>query len=162
MKILQTVIAFVFVAVIAEGVQLEGSRASDFNLLDQRDRQIRLRDLEGKVVLLIASDDTGSKQNSEWKKATEMYAGRITVLGVADVRKVPFFLKKRFKLDFQKDPATILLDWEGMIFTSYGLAKDVANIVVIDKKGIVRYLYSGSAESSAVERLRGVLDKSLE
>ena len=162
MKIVQLAFAVFLIAVRVEGGQLEGSRASDFTLRDQRDSQISLRDLKGKVVLLIASDDTGAKQNAEWKKAVEKYVGPITVLGVADVRKVPFFLKKRFKQDFQKDPATILLDWEGIIFTSYGLAKDVSNIVVIDKNGIVRYLYSGSAESSAVERLRGVLNKCLE
>ena len=162
MKIGQLVIVLAFIVSVAEAGQPAGSRAPDFALLDQFDKQVSLHDLEGKVVVLIASDDTGSKQNPEWKKAIEQYRGRVTVLGVADVRKVPFFLKSRFKRDFQKDPAVILLDWDGVIFTPYGLAKGVPNIVLIDKKGIVRHLYSGSAEPGAVEGLRAALDKSLE
>jgi peroxiredoxin len=162
MRIANLFLFLVLMAGIAEGGQSAGSRAPDFSLLDQRDNQVSLNRLEGQVVVLIACDDEGTKQNPDWKKAIEQYRNRANIFGVADVRKVPLFLKNKFKRDFQKDASTILLDWEGVIFTSYELAKEVANIVVIDKRGIIRYHYSGRAEPAAVEGLRAALDESLE
>lgn len=162
MKIAQRVMVLALLASVAEAGQLTGSKAPDFALFDQRDRQVTLRHLEGKTVVLIASDDEGAKQNPGWKKAVEPYRERVSVFGVADVRRVPFFLKNRFKREFRQDAATILLDWEGALFTSYGLEKSVSNVVVIDKNGVVRYLHAGGAEQAAVEAFCTELDKSLE
>jgi predicted transcriptional regulator len=162
MKTARVISVLIFMASMAEGGQLLDSRAPDFSLLDQRDRPVSLQQMKEQVVVLIASDNEGSKQNSGWKKALDKYGTRIYVLGVADVRKVPFFLKSKFKRDFQKDPAAILLDWEGVIFSAYGLKQGVPNIILIDKKGILRYLHSGQAEQAAVERFYRELDKTLD
>jgi len=156
------VMAF-FLPAAAESQTLIKAKAPDFSLLDQRDHQVALRQLEGKVVVLVASDKDGTKQNPAWRKAiTERYGERVFIQGVADLRKVPFFLKGSFKRDFQKDPASIILDWNGEIFKAYGLAENVSNIVLIDKKGQVQYLHSGSAEKSAVDDLFREIDRSLE
>jgi predicted transcriptional regulator len=162
MKIALFAVVLAFIISVAEAGQLTGSRAPDFTLHDQRDKQVNLHELEGQVVMLIASDAEGEKQNDEWKKAIGKYRNRVLVFGAADVRKVPFFLKGKYKRRFQKDPASILLDWDGVIFKTYGLAENVSNIVVIDKKGIVRYFHSGKAEPAAVEELSAALEKSLE
>jgi len=164
MKTALMLLAMIVTAGVTEGGQPAiDAKAPDFSLFDQRDNPVTLRQLVGKPVILIASDDEGAKQNPAWRKTiVEKYRERILVIGVADVRKVPFFLKSKFKRDFQKDPATILLDWDGVIFTSYGLEKGVSNIIVIDKKGFQRYFHSGSAEQTAVERLFRVLDTTLE
>ncbi len=138
-------------------------KAPDFSLFDQRDQLITLKHLEGRPIVFIASDKEGRKQNDQWRKIiVEKYGGKIHILGVADVRMVPFFLKSTVKKDFQNDPARIILDWDGVFFVSYGLAKNVSNIVLIDKKGFVRFLYSGSAEPEAVGRLFQEIEKSLE
>ena len=157
----------ILLLIVATGIAQAGqslidAKAPDFSLLDQHGKAFSLKQLEGKPMLLIACDNEGKKQKGDWiKVVTEKYGQQLIVLGVADVRKVPFFLKGKYTRDFQKDPASILLDWDGTIFTSYGLVKDVANIIVIDKKGYVRYLYSGSAERTAVEQLFRELDQSL-
>ncbi len=142
---------------------LINAKAPAFSLSDQHDNQVNLRQLEGKVVILIASDKDGTKQNPAWRKAlTERYGKRILLQGVADLRKVPFFLKASFKRDFQKEPHSIILDWNGEIFKAYGLSENAANIVLIDKKGYVRFLHSGSAETGAVDALFREIDKCLE
>ncbi len=149
--------------VAAESQTSVNAKALAFSLLDQNDHEISLRQFEGKVVVLIASDKDGTKQNPAWRKAlTERYGERIVLQGVADLRKVPFFLKASFKRDFQKEPHSIILDWKGEIFKSYGLAENVSNIVLIDKKGYVRYLHSGSAEQGAVNALFREIDRALE
>ncbi len=158
-------IIFVVLLSAAAGAEsaLINAKAPAFSLLDQNDHEINLRQLEGKVVVLIASDKDGLKQNPAWRKAlTERYGERIFIQGVADLRKVPFFLKASFKREFQKEPHSIILDWKGEIFKSYGLAENFANIILIDKKGYVRYLHSGSAEQGAVNALFREIDRALE
>ncbi len=149
--------------VAAESQTLIDSKAPVFSLMDQRDYEVNLSQFEGRVVVLVASDKNGAKQNAAWRKAVaERYGERVFKLGVADLRKVPFFLKGSFKRDFQKDPDSIILDWSGEIFKAYGLAENVSNIVLIDKKGYVRYLHSGSAEQVAIGDLFREIDRCLE
>lgn len=146
----------------AESSTLIGAKAPEFSLLDQRDKMVTPDQFIGKPVVLVASDKEGMKQNPAWRKAlAERYGGSIIAQGVADVRKVPFFLKGSYKRDFQKDPDSIILDWEGAIFTAYGFAENVANIVLIDREGIVRYVYSGSADKDAIERLFREIERAL-
>ncbi len=148
--------------VLAESGTVVNAKAPGFSLPDQRDNQITLSKLEGRVVVLVASDKEGMKLNPAWRKAiADRYGDRVLRQGVADVRKVPFFLKGSYKRDFQKDPESIILDWKGELFTAFGLRENVSNIVLIDKKGYVRYLHSGGAEQGAVDDLFKEIDLSL-
>ncbi|MFN3480224.1 MAG: YtfJ family protein [Thermodesulfovibrionales bacterium] len=135
------------------------TKAPDFSLKDQYDRTFNLREFEGQVVVLIASDKEGSAQNHLWgRKIRERYGNKIIIIGMADLRSVPFFLKNKIKEDFKKDDNSILLDWSGKVFDAYELAKKVSNIIVIDKKGYVRFTYSGSATKEAVNCLFEAID----
>jgi tRNA A37 methylthiotransferase MiaB len=53
------------------------------------------------------------------------------------------------------------LDWTGEVFTNYVLAKHASNIVLIDKKGWVRYVTSGEVTIVARETLFKEIDKLL-
>jgi hypothetical protein len=142
------------------GQPLVNSKAPDFSLRDQRGNTVTLQSFAGKSVILLASDKEGMAQNPAWRKAiVDRYDKRIAVIGVADLRKVPFLLKGYIKSDFKKDSASIILDWDGAIFTSYGFAEHVANIVLIDGNGVVRYLHRGNAEPGAVKDLFAEADK---
>ncbi len=114
MRYIILVIMALFLPAGAESQTLIHAKAPDFSLLDQRDRQISLRQMEGKVIVLVASDKEGMKQNPAWRKAiADRYGERVLVQGVADVRKVPFFLKGSYKRDFQKNPDSIYPRLEG-------------------------------------------------
>ncbi len=144
----------------AESATLD--KAPDFSLPDQRDHLVTLSTFEGKVVILVASDKEGMKQNPAWRKGiVDRYGDRVVRQGVADVRKVPFFLKGSYKRDFQKDPESIILDWKGDIFKTYGFAENVSNIVLIDKNGFIRYRHSGDADPGAIDELFREIDRVL-
>ena len=152
-----------FLASLAWAGPAINGKAPDFALPDQRDRPVALKQLEGQVVVLVASDKEGMEQNPAWRKAIgERYGDAVKMQGVADLRKVPFFLKGSYKKDFQKDGDSIILDWNGEIFLAYGFAGDVSNIVVIDREGVVQYVHAGAAEPAVVKEALRAIDRALE
>jgi len=160
MKRILTVIAGITVLFyLAAGIVCAEERAPAFTLQDQYDKMISLRQYEGHIVVLIASDKEGSAQNKAWAKAIrEHYADRVIVQGIADVSSVPFFMKGVIRNDFKRDGESILLDWKGEVFKAFGFTKSVANIVLIDRDGVIRHRTSGSADPHAVEELFKKID----
>jgi len=154
-------IAIMFILQVA-GAIAENSmeeKAMEFALQDQYDKTVILRQYEGSVVVLLASDKEGSSQNAAWIKAIrDKYASRVAIQGIADVSSVPFFLKGKIRNDFKKDGNSILLDWKGAVFRSYGFKKAVSNIVLIDGRGVIRHRSSGSASPEAVQELFKKID----
>jgi predicted transcriptional regulator len=144
----------------AEVQALTNSKAPAFSLLDQYDQPYDLRQAEGRTVILLASDGKGAKHNRQWVDAIKgRYRDPIVIVGIADTRGVPFFMKSAVKNKFKKSPAPVFLDWNGVVFTSYGLAPRVSNLVLIDKQGIVQFLISGEATPAACEKLFREIDK---
>lgn len=149
--------------VAAAGQALINVQAPDFSLSDQNGQQYSLATFAGRPIVLLASDKKGEEQNHQWgERIGKKYGSRVRTVGVADVRTVPFFLKGRITNNFKKDKNAILLDWDGILFTSYGLAKGVPNVVLIDGGGMVRYIYCGSAAPGAVNDLFREIDRALE
>ena len=159
---------FLLVSIFISAAAAEGGqpvlnvKAPEFSLLDQYDKPYNIRQGEGGIVVLLASDKEGEPQNALWRSAIgERYRDKIFMIGIADVRTVPFFLKSRIKNNFRKDNARILLDWTGEVFKNYVLASHASNIVLIDTKGMVRHVTSGEATTDARESLFREIDKLL-
>jgi hypothetical protein len=153
---------FISVAAAEGGQPVLNVKAPEFTLIDQYDKPYNIRQGEGGIVVLLASDKEGEPQNALWRTAiSERYRDKIFMIGIADVRTVPFFLKSRIINNFRKDTERILLDWTGEVFTNYVLAKHASNIVLIDKKGWVRYVTSGEVTIDARETLFKEIDKLL-
>lgn len=134
-------------------------KATEFILQDQYEKTVILRQYEGRVVVLLGSDKEGSSQNAAWIKVIkDKYSDRVLVQGIANLSSVPFFLKTKIRNDLRKDGESILLDWKGEVFRSYGFVKDVSNIVLIDGRGVIRHRSAGSASSEAVHELFRKID----
>lgn len=126
----------------------------DFALHDQNGILFTLRQLEGHLVILIASNMEALDHNRQWGKAIrEQYHDRVSILGVADIRGIPSIMAGMVNNFFKDEEISILLDWEGYIFDACGLSKGVSNIVLIDRKGVIRYIYAGEASKKAIESL---------
>jgi hypothetical protein len=139
---------------------LSNTMAPEFNLYDQYCRQYSLQSFARRPLVLLASDKEGEEQNYRWAVSIQKkYEKSMRVLGVADVRNVPFFLKGKVRNDFKKYPNSILLDWNGVIFTAYRLTKGVPNVVLIDSNGYIRYLYAGGPSDEAKELLFKEIDR---
>jgi predicted transcriptional regulator len=131
-----------------------GFRAPDFCLQDQQGRDFTLSSQRGRILVLLAGDRAGSEQNRAWGSAiAKRYGQAITIIGIADTRGVPFFLKDRVRKSFDKEPVRMLLDWEGTAFDTYAFLPGTANIVVIDGNGVIRCIHAGGLNGHAEERI---------
>lgn len=126
--------------------QAAGSVLIEFELNDQFKNIHRDDDWCGDVVLLIGSDQKGSKFDAVWEKAIrDSMTGLVDmeslrIVHVADVRGVPFFLKGVVRRRFPGGNASpIILDWQGRFATAYGFAKDKANILVFDRQARLQH-----------------------
>jgi hypothetical protein len=139
---------------------LENGKAPDFTLADQYDRPFHLADARGSIIVLLAADGEAEAQLAPWRtKLAGRYADRVVMLGIADVRSAPFFLKRHLKNRFKKNPDRVLLDWNGDFFTAYGLPGKAPSIVAIDRTGTVRSVRSGDATASALQDLFNDIDR---
>jgi len=161
-RFLLIVTMFIVPLTAASAENAIGEKATAFTLQDQDDKTVSLKQYEGIAVILIASDKEGKVQNAAWTKAIrDKYADRVAIQGIADVSSVPFFLKGKIRSDFKKDAESILLDWNGEVFKTYGLTKGVSNVILIDKAGMIRHRASGNATPEAVQELSKKIDSSL-
>ncbi|HUJ19344.1 MAG TPA: hypothetical protein VL197_15275 [Nitrospirota bacterium] len=160
MKYLVTVLSLlVATASVVGGQRAANSKVAEFALQDQFGNLVDISLYKGSIVVIIASDKEGIDQNENWEKAILQKNGDdIILLRVADVRGVPSDLRKYVRKKFQEIKLSILLDWDGTIFRQYGLMKNVSNLILIDRKGYIRYMSSGPAETPAVDRLFNEID----
>jgi hypothetical protein len=162
--VLGALIMFLVLSGQAGGRVVPGFRAPDFKLEDQRGRDFTLSLHRGRTLVLLAGDRAGSEQNRAWGVAlAQRYGKAITIIGIADTRGVPFFLKDRVRKSFEKEKVRMLLDWEGSTFDEYAFLPGIANIVVIDRSGFVRCTHRGPPGLSehAEKRLRAVIEETL-
>jgi len=148
-----------------------GSLAPEWTLKDANNKAYKLADFEGRILVLLGSDKKGDEENEVWGgKLAEKYNNQIAIVGLADLRGVPFFLKGRMKSNFRNRRDTpsakygvpILLDWKGDVPKSYGFFQVVSNQVVIDAEGIVQYIAHGKCTDQAFEKMCEILDALLE
>lgn len=137
-----------------EGGQLIMIKAPDVALHDQYGTLLTLRQLEGHLVILIASNMDGLDHNRRWGRAIrEKYHDRVYILGVADTRGIPSMMEKVVKKFFRDEEISVLLDWKGYVFDTNGLSIGISNIVLIDRQGFIRYIYAGDASKKAIDAL---------
>lgn len=162
MRKLFLIILIILPTMAAADQSLINRKAPDFSLYDQHDQLFTLQNFSGRPVILVACDKKASEQNQVWRTTIQKkYEGRVRTVGVADLRETLSILSGFIRKKFKKDTVSILLDWDGRLFTSYSLAKNVPNIIVIDDTGLVRYQYSGTATPEAVELLFSTVENIL-
>jgi peroxiredoxin len=126
--------------------------APDFALYDQYGTLFTLRQLEGHPVVLIVSSMEGLDYSRQWGLAIrEKYENSVYILGVADARGIPSSMERMARQFFKKEEISILLDWKGYVTDAYGLSKGDSNIVLIDRKRVIRYNYAGEASRKAID-----------
>ncbi len=168
MKTIVAIIVAVFVVLIgsmtalAEELQV-GMPASDWSFEDADGKTYSMASWEGKVLLINYVDPDAADLNEHFtdamKKAKE--AGRLTDehykgIGIADCAatwKPNFAIRSIAGRKAKKYNTTILFDYDGSLRKAWGLQKDSANAVLLDKDRICRAINRGRVPDDQVEKL---------
>jgi hypothetical protein len=144
----------------------------EFELEDQFKKTHRGKDFRGSIVLLVGSDKKGVQFNQAWVEAIGERLGdhpkysEISHLAHADLRGVPFFLKKMIRGKFPQNPDHwVLMDWKGSLSATYDFAPEASNVLVFAPDGALVHHASGQepdekAVAEVVAALRTLFDGS--
>lgn len=166
-------VLFLLTASLIAGVPASGQDRPplEFELEDQFLKIHRGTDFRGSIVLLVGSDKKGVEFNQTWIAAIHERLGdhprysEISHLAQADLRGVPFFLKKTVRGKFPQNPDNwVLLDWKGSLASIYDFSPKASNVLVFAQDGNLVLQVSGrEPDASDVEKvvaaLRTLLDE---
>lgn len=114
----------------------------DFALEDQFGTTHTDEDCGEAVTVLLGGDRKGSAYIDDWGPAlhralaTELDEGTVCSVGFANLKGVPFFVRKKIIRSFPADPESwTILDWKGEIARKWGFEKNAANLYVFDREG---------------------------
>jgi peroxiredoxin len=142
-----------------------GDDAPDFALQDAEDEMHALKEMRGKVVLLIMGNRKIRKEDDKWAEAfkkDDEAENKVIGYIVADMRSVPAFVPKGFiknQLKKNKPPVTLLLDWDGKIHQAYKTIKEKPNLYVINPEGKIAFHTQSNFDREVYETLKAVIDK---
>ena len=134
-------------------------KVASFTLADQYEKSHSLTFPGTNVVVLTLADQKGSKQIAGWVEPLKRRFGdRIQLAGVADVSKVPGFLRGRVRAGFREQmPYPIMLDWKGTVCRRLAIERNQANVLLLDPSGTIRLRLTGEAEPQALARLTNAI-----
>lgn len=132
-------------------------------MLDQFDTPQRLSFPATRVIVLTIADRKGSEDVDGWIAALKpLYAGRVDFRGLADLAGVPGLFQPKLRRKFQETRKyPVMMDWSGAACVQFGYRRGVANILVIDRDGLIRTRIYGGATQATVASARVALDAAL-
>jgi uncharacterized protein len=140
-----------------------GMHAPDWSFEDSEGKTYSMASWEGKVLLVNYVDPDESDLNEHFTDAMkrakddgrlrdETYKG----IGIADCAatwKPNFAIRAIASRKAKKYKTTILFDYDASLRTAWGLARDTANVVLLDKHRICRAIVRGRVPDDRVETL---------
>ncbi|WP_437327418.1 YtfJ family protein [Sorangium sp. So ce381] len=151
----------------------EGDRAPNARVEDADGRELQLKALQGKPILIVYEDKDSKSQNQALKDALaklakgDRYRRGIAVAAIADVSSYDFwpargFVKDAIREESRKVGGTIYCDWDGSFRTAYKLRRGVSNVVVVGKNGHVLFAAEGALKPESQSKVLDLLRKEVE
>lgn len=159
-------LAVLFPAVLARGSEtndLSGKWIQPFALKDQYGVSHQISFPRTNLLVLTVADWKGSKQVRDWIAPLETrYRQRIDYCGIADLTKVPSFLRGLVRAEFKKRyKYPVMLDWRGNIVKRFDYRKDRVELLVVSRRGLVLVCSSGPADSDKLRRVNQAIEHAL-
>jgi len=169
MKFLQKALTIAAVMLAAcrasagEAQPLATNAPAVIELHDQYEAPRKLAFPATNITVLTIADRKGSEQVDGWIAALKpRYAGRIKILGIADVGGAPAFVHDKIRKKFQETrPYPVMMDWSGKVCAQLSYKPDVANILVIGRNGAILGRFSGLANVPKLAEACSLLDRVL-
>jgi hypothetical protein len=141
-----------------------GLKAKEFSLEDQFEQEWKWGShWKGKPVVMVLGDWKGSDNTKSWTDPlTKRFKDKVQFVALADVSLAPSFVRGLIRSKFRDAyQYSILLDWDGSVFTYYKVQEGLPNVIFIDATGMVRLHTWGKGSSEHVESVANELEKML-
>lgn len=153
--------------VFAAGLDV-GSPAPAFRVISGDNKELASGDLKGKVAVIFYEARNAVEENRRLKNAlNEFYAGQpaalkkdIAKIGVVYCQGVFFrgIWEKALRDHSRKEGLILYGDWDGKMADAYHFSKDQSNVIIIDKKGIIRYYACGFIADKDIDMIEKLLN----
>ena len=146
-----------------------GMSAPSFSVKSGDGQTLTLDAVKGKVISLIYETKEVVEENRKLKTALrqfrsenpELVRDNLVSVPVINCSSASWAITKiwQFKLkeNSQKEGLTIYGDWDGRMFADYGMKDKTCNVLLIDKKGIIRYTMVGRVPDEEIPQIIDLL-----
>ena len=135
-----------------------------FKLKDQFDREYTEESWGDSIIVLFGSNKEGLEYNKIWGKAVRDSLKalnkfeKIKLVGLSDLRIVPFFLKRLVYAKLPKNRKKgVLLDWQGVFPQAYHFVPDACNILIFN--AAKKLVHQSAVQQFDPEELSTILEK---
>ena len=137
------------------------TKASDFELRDQYDREACYRFPRDRITVFTFGDRKGAGQIEGWVRPLwEKYGDRIDQQGIAVLSGVPRLARGMVRILFKTQiKYPVLLDWKGEVSRAYGFSGGTANLVIVDQDGSVVFKTIGPADEGRLDEVFRQIDR---
>lgn len=151
----------------------EGQVAPNARVEDVDGRELQIKTLRGRPILIVYEDKDSNTQNQALKdalaklaKGDGRYRRTLATVAVADVSAYDFWPVKGFAKDAIRDASkragtTIYCDWDGTFRAAYRLRQGISSVVLVGKNGQVLFAAEGTLKREQQTRVLDLLRKEL-
>lgn len=168
MKKLFLVISLLFLNItLAENVET-GIKAPSFFLESGDSKGISLDQLKNKTIIIIYETKDVVEQNRQLKNELKTLLAnsaplnaQCIILPVINCSQANWLTKgvwqSNLRKNSEKERIAIYGDWDGKMFSEYGIKDNESNVIIIDRNGIVRYFSSGKLGDDAISNIKELI-----
>lgn len=143
----------------------EGTQAPDFRIMDGNEKWLDSKTLMGKVVVGFYNDKSAADKNNElrdklngfWQKHDSIAQLSSFKLAVTDASQANITTKWIWRRVMRNKSKTLGIplygDWDGSMKKDFGIPDGESTFFIFDKKGVIRYLRSGTIPASEHGRI---------
>jgi len=144
-------------------------KAPDFNVASGDDQHLSADALKGKIAVLFYEAKDVVEKNRALKNVLNTFFREQPLSVQQGVRRIAVInctsaawpltgiWKKNLREKSREEKITIYGDWDGQMLAAYGMKGDDSNLVIIDKRGIVRFFRSGAIPPETIREIKALL-----
>ncbi len=156
----------------AEGAEV-GANAPFFRIKSGNDEELTLDSVKGKITVIFYETREVAEKNRRLKAELKKSYQQLAESQKASIVRLPVIncssafwpisgiWKSKLRENTIKEGLTIYGDWDGKMVSDYRMKDNESNIVMIDKKGVIRYFWSGKVEDGEINKIKDMVKELL-
>jgi len=153
---------------MAHGLKI-GTNVPFFRVKSVDDKELTSDRIKGKVVVIFYETKDSVEKNRKLKDELNKFYDEQPDAIKEQIVRVPIIncsgafwpfagiWKRKLREHSKKEGITIYGDWDGMMSSDYSMKSSDSNIVIIGKKGRIRYFAFGKVENERISSIKKLL-----